>query len=91
MKKLKLTLAEGKDVEIYFPQIVYWGQVKIKVGFPAFSIEREYSIDLETLKAWKEANPSKKWKDFLIEKLLPLYEKIEKADAVKKKIEAVLE
>lgn len=91
MKKLVITLDTDKKVELSSPQVVYWGQIKVRIAFPAFAVEREFEVDLEVLTTWKQANPGKTWKDFLIEKLLPLYNRLEKADAVRKKIEAVLE
>jgi len=90
LKKKKIILNENKEIEIYMPMVVYWGSVKIRIYFPKFMVEREYTIDLEDFTSWLEDNPNKTWQDYLKEKLLPLYDRLAKADKLRRLIEAEL-
>jgi len=88
LRKVKIKLAPKKTVELYAPDIKNWGVVSVRVYFVELDIERVYQIDSEAIKAWLEAHPTKTWKDYMAEVLLPVYDRLASAKEIKDWIES---
>lgn len=70
------------------PRISEFGVVEIPLHFPDLGFTRIYKVDYLAFKVWKEANPSKTWKDYLRE---TLGEAIKRTILAKKLVDKITE
>jgi len=73
MKKIRIELEKGKNVDVYAFSIFRFGAIKFKVDFVELKITRLYTIDYVMLSNWLAKNSGKTWKDYVKPDLLRLY------------------
>lgn len=90
---VKFELETGKTVELSEFKVSAWGVFSFEVVFMELNQTRTYKVDIEALEGWLSAKgktldnfTKKDVKDFLVERLLPLYNRLEKTKRFRDRI-----
>jgi len=89
LKKIKLKLEKGKTVEIFGFSLNETGDVVAFVNFVEVGIQRKETLNTMAIIEWLENNPEKELTDYLIERFLPIYNRLAYGKKLKEMLEAV--
>lgn len=73
-RKISLTLASGKTVDLANFQVVGANQLKLSITFKELNVTTERTIDIGELRTWLKNNVGKTWKDWATPILLNDYD-----------------
>jgi len=86
-KKITLTLASGKTVDLTSFQAVGPHQLRLSITFRELNSTIERTIDVGDLKTWLKANVGKTWRDWVIPILLNEYDSYAYAIQIRQQLE----
>jgi len=84
-----LELEAGKNVELDNFYVSGSGTVAFSLKFVELEITVTYCMDVSDFLDWKQANPTKKIRDYASMKLLPIYDSYALAHQAKIKLETM--
>ena len=88
IKKIVLQLATGKTVELCGFNVSGSNTVCFTMRFVEFDLMVPYCFDFSGYPAWKAANPTLTWRDYVKQTLLELYDSFALAKQVKNMLDS---